>query len=234
MKLQGESIIGQWADRGAWSAWAPLEPGIPRSTASLPSGDPAHMPARHRPLPSSLLFGRTFLRHPRMLGSVVPSSRFLISRILRQADWARTRVVVEAGPGVGTLTTGILDRLHRDGTVVAFEMNRTFVTHLRARSSIPGWGSPPFGADADPRWRSVAPDRSTARVGHSAEWAHAAGSPGSRGGMAAAAQPGRGHGGLSVHPVGRTRPAPGVRHVRQEFEPLNVLPAWVWRCEVPA
>ena len=23
-------------------------------------------------------------------------------------------------------------------------------------------------------------------------------------------------------------------HVRQEFEPLNVLPAWVWRCEVPA
>ena len=23
-------------------------------------------------------------------------------------------------------------------------------------------------------------------------------------------------------------------HVRQEFEPLNVLPAWVWRCEAPA
>ena len=70
------------------------------------------MPPQRRPLPSSLLFGRTFLRHPRMLGSVVPSSRFLISRILRQADWGRTRVVVEAGPGVGTLTTGILDRLH--------------------------------------------------------------------------------------------------------------------------
>src|SRR4029079_14259417 len=111
-------------------------PGIPRSTASLPS-ESDHMPAQRLPLPSILLFGRAFLRHPRMLGSVVPSSRFLISRILRQADWARTRVVVEAGRGVGTLTTGILDRLHRDGTVVAFETNRTFVAHLRGKIADP-------------------------------------------------------------------------------------------------
>lgn len=66
--------------------------------------------AARRPVPSGLLFGRTFLRHPRMLGSVVPSSRFLTSRVLRQADWTDTRIVVEAGPGVGTLTTAMLAR----------------------------------------------------------------------------------------------------------------------------
>src|SRR6478735_9233211 len=69
------------------------------------------VPVARRPLPPALLFGRTFLRHPRMLGSVVPSSRFPISRVLRQADWGRTKVVMEAGPGVGTLTGPILDRL---------------------------------------------------------------------------------------------------------------------------
>src|SRR6185437_414099 len=89
------------------------------------------VPVARRPLPPGLLFGRTFLRHPRMLGSVVPSSRFLISRILRQVDWGRTRTVVEAGPGVGTVTTAILDRLGAGGSLVAFEMNRTFVAHLR-------------------------------------------------------------------------------------------------------
>ena len=68
------------------------------------------MPPQRRPVPPGLLFGRMFLRYPRMLGSAVPSSRFLISRVMRQADWSGTRVVVEAGPGVGTLTTAILDR----------------------------------------------------------------------------------------------------------------------------
>src|SRR6478609_11910028 len=85
---------------------------------------PVRIPRRL--VPPGLLFGRTFLRHPRMLGSVVPSSRFLISRVLRQVDWPGTRVVVEAGPGVGTLTTPILGRLGGDGMLLAFEMNPTF------------------------------------------------------------------------------------------------------------
>ena len=95
------------------------------------------MHTQRRPVPPGLLFGRTFLRHPRMLGSVVPSSRFLISRILRQVDWERTRVVVEAGPGVGTVTTAILDRVGSDGSLFAFEMNHTFVAHLRSEIADP-------------------------------------------------------------------------------------------------
>src|SRR5690348_11135447 len=95
------------------------------------------MAAQRRPVPPGLLFGRTFLRHPRMLGSAVPSSRFLISRVLRQADWSDARIVVEAGPGVGTLTTAILARQRGDGRLLAFEMNSTFVAHLRSRIGDP-------------------------------------------------------------------------------------------------
>ena len=46
------------------------------------------------------LFALNFFKHPRMLGSIIPSSRFLIERVLRQVDWKRARVIVEYGPGV--------------------------------------------------------------------------------------------------------------------------------------
>jgi phospholipid N-methyltransferase len=79
----------------------------------------------------ALLFARNFLKHPRMLGSVIPSSRFLINGLLKQVDWNRARVIVEYGPGVGTITTEILKRLHRDGTLIVFELNGDFVDYLR-------------------------------------------------------------------------------------------------------
>jgi phospholipid N-methyltransferase len=80
---------------------------------------------------SRLLFAREFLKHPIRLGSVVPSSRFLVDRLLRQVDWPATRVLVEYGPGVGTFTAEILRRLRPDATLVAIEASREFVGELR-------------------------------------------------------------------------------------------------------
>lgn len=78
-----------------------------------------------------LLFGRNFVKHPRMLGSLIPSSRFLVGRVLRQVDWGRAGTVVEYGPGVGTITGEILRRLRPDGSLITIEMNRDFVHYLR-------------------------------------------------------------------------------------------------------
>jgi phospholipid N-methyltransferase len=79
----------------------------------------------------ALLFVRNFFRHPRMLGSLVPSSPFLIKRVLRRIDWSTARVIVEYGAGVGTFTSEILRRLRPDGVLVAFETNDEFVQYLR-------------------------------------------------------------------------------------------------------
>src|SRR5205085_12594047 len=76
------------------------------------------------------LFAKNFFLHPRMLGSIIPSSRFLIGRMLREVDWDRARVVVEYGPGVGTFTSEILRRLHPDAVLVAVETNPEFVTYV--------------------------------------------------------------------------------------------------------
>lgn len=86
---------------------------------------------RQSRLEGMLLFARNFLKHPKMLGSVIPSSRFLIDHLLRQIDWERTRVIVEYGPGVGTITGELLSRLHPDGHLVVMETNDDFVRLLR-------------------------------------------------------------------------------------------------------
>lgn len=77
-----------------------------------------------------LLFARNFFKHPRMLGSVIPSSRFLIDRLVRQIDFRRARVVVEYGPGVGTITREVLRRMRPDAKMVVIEMNDDFVRYL--------------------------------------------------------------------------------------------------------
>jgi phospholipid N-methyltransferase len=79
-----------------------------------------------------LLFARNFLRHPHMLGSVIPSSRFLVNAVLESIDWPRARVIVEYGPGVGTFTAEILRRMRRDARLVAIETNLEFVQFMGA------------------------------------------------------------------------------------------------------
>jgi phospholipid N-methyltransferase len=79
---------------------------------------------------SLVLFSRNFIKHPRMLGSLIPSSRFLVNRLLDQVDWARADTIVEYGPGVGTFTGEILRRLKPGGAVVAIDTNRDFARYL--------------------------------------------------------------------------------------------------------
>jgi phospholipid N-methyltransferase len=81
--------------------------------------------------PAALEFLRHFVRDPGLTGSLVPSSRFLMKRMLRPVDWDRARVIVELGPGLGGFTKEMLHRMHRDAALIAFEMNQDFVESLR-------------------------------------------------------------------------------------------------------
>jgi phospholipid N-methyltransferase len=68
-----------------------------------------------------------------MLGSLIPSSRFLVNHVLAEVDWKRARVFLEYGPGVGTFTTEILRRMRTDAVLVALETNSDFVRFLRGK-----------------------------------------------------------------------------------------------------
>jgi phospholipid N-methyltransferase len=79
---------------------------------------------------STILFARNFFKYPLMLGSVIPSSPFLVNDLMREVDWDSARVVVEFGPGVGTITREILQRMRSDSVLMVIELNDDFVEYL--------------------------------------------------------------------------------------------------------
>jgi len=86
---------------------------------------------------SVVLFARNFFKYPSMLGSVVPSSPFLVNDLMAEIDWDRARILVEFGPGVGTITREVLKRMRPDAVLVAIELNEDFVEYLGGTISDP-------------------------------------------------------------------------------------------------
>jgi len=104
---------------------------MPPSTARTLKGPKrlARRSARRSPSPK-WQFLRGFLKNPVMVGSVIPSSRVLIDKMLGPVDWANTKLFVEYGPGVGTFTRPILDRLAPDARLVTIDTNPYFTRYL--------------------------------------------------------------------------------------------------------
>jgi len=71
-------------------------------------------------------FFREFLRHPRQIGSVVPSSRFLERRILKAASVASSKTIVELGSGTGGTTQAILRAMLPHARLLCVEINPYF------------------------------------------------------------------------------------------------------------
>jgi phospholipid N-methyltransferase len=82
-------------------------------------------------------FLRGFFKNPVMVGSIIPSSRVLIDKMLEPVDWANTRLFVEYGPGVGTFTRPLLERLGPDATLVTIDTNADFTRYLKERIDDP-------------------------------------------------------------------------------------------------
>ncbi len=77
------------------------------------------------------VFFRGFVEHPVMVGSVIPSSRFTISRMLAPVQWDECRLFVEYGPGIGTFCLPVLERLRRDGALIVIDTNPLYIDYLK-------------------------------------------------------------------------------------------------------
>jgi phospholipid N-methyltransferase len=87
------------------------------------------MPSVQRARPIDFFKG--FLKNPKEVGSIIPSSRFLTRRVLKCGRVEQAHVIVELGPGTGVLTAEILRRMPPDAKLVAIEISREFVDVLR-------------------------------------------------------------------------------------------------------
>jgi len=76
------------------------------------------------------VFFQGFLEHPKMVGSIIPSSRSTIDKMLAPVNWDECKLFVEYGPGVGTFCRPVLDRLPRGGELVVIDTNPLFIDYL--------------------------------------------------------------------------------------------------------
>ena len=76
-------------------------------------------------------FFQAFLKSPRVVASMIPSSPFLERRLARVARLATARTVVEIGCGTGGTTQALLAVMRRDSRLLAIERTAEFVTALQ-------------------------------------------------------------------------------------------------------
>ncbi len=64
------------------------------------------------------------------VGAVVSSSDNVVKRIVNEIDFANAEVIVEYGPGKGTITKQLLKRMTANAMLFVFETNQDFIVDL--------------------------------------------------------------------------------------------------------
>ena len=77
------------------------------------------------------VFFRGFLEQPKMVGSIIPSSRYTIDKMLAPVRWDECELFVEYGPGVGTFCGPVLEKLRRDGALIVIDTNPLYIDYLK-------------------------------------------------------------------------------------------------------
>ncbi len=79
------------------------------------------------------LFFRQWLRSPKSMGAVIPSSRALARAVTREVAWRPGQVVVELGAGTGAISQGLMDSGLPPEALMMIELDRPLYEYLRER-----------------------------------------------------------------------------------------------------
>ena len=82
------------------------------------------------------LFFRQWLRSPKSMGSVIPSSRYLARALAAEIAWEPGQFIVELGGGTGAITQGLIERGIPRENLVVIELDSSLYAYLRDR--LPG------------------------------------------------------------------------------------------------
>ena len=75
-------------------------------------------------------FFKEAVKDIRNSGTIAPSSKYLIDKMLKNIDFSKTQTIVEYGAGNGKITKELLKRLDKNSKLICFEINTKFYTHL--------------------------------------------------------------------------------------------------------
>jgi phospholipid N-methyltransferase len=82
---------------------------------------------------STWTYLKRFAQSPAEIGSIVPSSRFLVARMMDYVDWDQTDTIIELGAGTGVMTAAIENLRSANSTFISFERDDSLRDALNLR-----------------------------------------------------------------------------------------------------
>ena len=76
------------------------------------------------------MFLLEYLKDPRKIGAIAPSSKYLAYEMINEIDFENTSCIVEYGPGTGSFTEKILARAKESTIIILIEINKEFYNSL--------------------------------------------------------------------------------------------------------
>ena len=71
-----------------------------------------------------------YVKSPRSIGAVLPSSQKLAEEMVRNVDFQNAKCIVEYGPGTGVFTEKLIAKKKEDTLLIVFEKNQEFCNNL--------------------------------------------------------------------------------------------------------
>lgn len=76
-------------------------------------------------------FFSEFLKEGKNVGSITPSSKYLVKKMIEPIDFSKVKCIVEFGSGTGNITLELLKKMPDDALLLAFEINSEFCEKLQ-------------------------------------------------------------------------------------------------------
>jgi len=88
---------------------------------------------RYRKNMSTLRFLKEYIKHPRTVGALLPSSPRLVKQMIAPINFEQATCIVEYGPGTGVFTEEIIQHKCEDTVFLIVEYNKEFYHELQRK-----------------------------------------------------------------------------------------------------
>ena len=85
----------------------------------------------------SKAFIKEFWKDKKMIGSIMPSSKFLAAKMLNHIPFKNTKLIIELGPGTGIFTEKIIEKIDPSTHLIILELNPELCKDLKAKINLP-------------------------------------------------------------------------------------------------
>ena len=82
------------------------------------------------PLKKTFGLAKEFLKKPKQIGAIAPSSKFLAEKLVKASNLENAKVIIELGAGTGIITKKILELMPEDAILLSFEINSLLSRHI--------------------------------------------------------------------------------------------------------